>query len=53
MTRFQHEDKGAGIPEQVSALDWLSLRCVAIIMLRIQTLACAPKQGTLPHLLHL
>ena len=34
-------------------LDRLSLRCAAIITLRVRTPACAPKQGTLPHLLHL
>ena len=44
---------GAGIAERVSALDWLSLRCAAMIALRVRTLACAPKQGTLPHLFDL
>ena len=34
---------GAGIAELVRALDWLSLCCAAIITLRVQTLACAPK----------
>ena len=44
---------GAGIAERVSVLDWLSLCCVAIITLCIRTPACALKQGTLPHFLHL
>ena len=43
----------AGIAERVSALDCLSLRCAAIITLHVRTPACAFKQGTLPHLLHL
>ena len=44
---------GAGIAEWISALDRLMLRCAAIITLRVRTSACATKQGTLPHLLHL
>ena len=44
---------GAGIAERVSALDTLSLPCAAIIMLHARTPACAPKKGTLRHLLHL
>ena len=43
----------AGIAQPVSALDWLSLRCAAIITLRVRTQAWAPKEGTLPHLLQL
>ena len=37
---------GAEITERVGALDWLSLRCTAIITLRVRTPDCAPKQGT-------
>ena len=39
--------------QQISALDRLSLRCAAIITMRVRTPARALKQGTLPHLLHL
>ena len=46
-------NSGAGIAERVSALDQLLLRCAVIISLRVRTPACAPKQDTLPHLLHL
>ena len=45
--------RGAGIAGRDSALDRLSLLCAAIITMRVRTLACAPKQGNLPHFLHL